>query len=54
MTRQAALVLGRPAPASALYRTLDGIGPVQLARTAVAPRTAGTTSNLSASRRSAG
>jgi hypothetical protein len=30
--RQAALVLGRPASASTLYRTLDGIGPVQLAK----------------------
>jgi len=30
--RQAALVLGHPASASTLYRTLDGIGPVQLAK----------------------
>ncbi|MCX4776899.1 IS1380 family transposase [Streptomyces sp. NBC_01264] len=30
--RQAALVLGRPASASTLYRTLDAIGPVQLAK----------------------
>ncbi|MGH3804959.1 MAG: transposase, partial [Pseudonocardiaceae bacterium] len=30
--RQAALVLGQPASASTLYRTLDGIGPVQLAK----------------------
>jgi hypothetical protein len=34
--RQAALVLGRPASASTLYRTLDGIGPVQLAKIASA------------------
>jgi hypothetical protein len=34
--RQAALVLGRPASASTLYRTLDGIGPVQLVRIASA------------------
>ncbi|MBV9026839.1 MAG: IS1380 family transposase [Streptomycetaceae bacterium] len=30
--RQTALVLGHPASASTLYRTLDGIGPVQLAK----------------------
>ncbi|ODA69606.1 transposase [Streptomyces sp. AVP053U2] len=30
--RQAALVLGHPASASTLYRTLDAIGPVQLAK----------------------
>ncbi len=30
--RQAALVLGHPASASTLYRTLDGTGPVQLAK----------------------
>lgn len=34
--RQAALVLGHPASASTLYRTLDGIGPVQLAKIASA------------------
>ncbi len=34
--RQAALVLGRPASASTLYRTLDAIGPVQLAKIASA------------------
>ena len=32
--RQVALVLGRPASASTLYRTLDGIGPVQLTKIA--------------------
>jgi hypothetical protein len=34
--RQTALVLGHPASASTLYRTLDGIGPVQLAKIASA------------------
>jgi hypothetical protein len=34
--RQAALVLGNPASASTLYRTLDAIGPVQLAKIASA------------------
>jgi hypothetical protein len=34
--RQAALVLGHPASASTLYRTLDAIGPVQLAKMASA------------------
>lgn len=34
--RQAELVLGRPASASTLYRTLDGLGPVQLAKIASA------------------
>ncbi len=34
--RQAALVLGRPASASTLYRTLDAVGPVQLAKIASA------------------
>jgi hypothetical protein len=34
--RQAALVLGHPASASTLYRTLDRIGPVQLAKIASA------------------
>jgi hypothetical protein len=34
--RQAALVLGHPASASTLYRTLDAIGPVQLAKIASA------------------
>jgi hypothetical protein len=34
--RQATLVLGHPASASTLYRTLDAIGPVQLAKIAAA------------------
>lgn len=34
--RQAALVLGRPASASTLYRTLDSLGPVRLAKLASA------------------
>lgn len=34
--RQAALVLGRPASPSTLYRTLDGMGPVPLAKVASA------------------
>jgi hypothetical protein len=34
--RQAALVLGNPASASTLWRTLDGIGPVELAEIASA------------------
>ncbi|WAX77356.1 IS1380 family transposase [Streptomyces sp. KMM 9044] len=37
MMRQAALILGHPASASTLYRTLDGIGPLQLDKIASAP-----------------